>query len=694
MRFSEPKRRADGHNVSATGLPGPTTLGHITYHTILPAACPAHNPHCPGPVDVLQDQSDTCSLSLPPQWYEEGGRLTRIHFCLVYFLVPLVCLLHFFCFFFPFSSFFIYFFTYFLISYARLPAFLRPLLRALQTKTSSTTTTTVCRRVGCHQLNKHQYQMFFAYDAAFTGSGAAETVGERRERKARLRCEEASRSPFGLPTSGSAVAGSVFKYPSFGFSRKPSPHSTRSSAGISSAASAIRAPFLSEGPPRSSSSSLLSSTPPLSSTPFSPPSSWSVATTRAPPTPPYSLSERRSSPSPVATRLEPAVCEVGHSARASPVQASDSRPPSPPAANGYSVQSSSSPSTLGPDDGDLPAQRPQRLHARSQHRQPKSPQRYARCRVRWDEMSLELMVLVGSSCACGARRRQDERTGPACADTYGESSVLNPPPLAAGPTRIGDGGSDSNSSSTRGGCGQNPCVYGDDRAVVAAAAAERAFGKPVCGNAGGELYSKPLPPVPPPQCAASRAPPTPLTAATREAIRNRTAKSPFQLALSKMESSALKIMVRRLNEDWSECGDAEGLSAALLEQKIWSLVARQWLAGGGRPLQCPVHHVLLASEPRDGHRILNLYGSIGWSFAPPLPRAEGEREDMQADECSGWLGAGGKVPRLRCHHTHHPSPPRRGGGPAEPQQLAGAAQPPHCLHPRRQRPLPFPRQPL
>ena len=156
------------------------------------------------------------------------------------------------------------------------------------------------------------------------------------------------------------------------------------------------------------------------------------------------------------------------------------------------------------------------------------------------------------------------------------------------------------------------------------AAAERAFGKPVCGNGGGELYSKPLPPVPPPQCASSRAPPALLTAATREAIRNRTAKSPFQLALSKMENSALKIMVRRLNEDWSECGDAEGLSAALLEQKIWSLVARQWLAGGGRPLQCPVHHVLLASEPRDGHRILNLYGSIGWSSTRPCS-AESER---------------------------------------------------------------------
>lgn len=63
--------------------------------------------------------------------------------------------------------------------------------------------------------------MFFAYDAAFTGSGAAETVGERRERKAREREGSISSSSSSDRTySSRSNSGSTFrtrhKYPSFG----------------------------------------------------------------------------------------------------------------------------------------------------------------------------------------------------------------------------------------------------------------------------------------------------------------------------------------------------------------------------------------------------------------------------------------------------------------------------------------------
>lgn len=55
-----------------------------TYDLAGRMSCP-QPPHCPGPVDILQDQSDTCSLSLSPRWHSEGGRLTRIHFCYIIF---------------------------------------------------------------------------------------------------------------------------------------------------------------------------------------------------------------------------------------------------------------------------------------------------------------------------------------------------------------------------------------------------------------------------------------------------------------------------------------------------------------------------------------------------------------------------------------------------------------------------------
>jgi len=88
--------------------------------------------------------------------------------------------------------------------------------------------------------------------------------------------------------------------------------------------------------------------------------------------------------------------------------------------------------------------------------------------------------------------------------------------------------------------------------------------------------------------------------------------SPFQMALARLENAGLKITLKRLAEDWNEdFGDgADGLEEALFEQKLWALVARQWLAQG-KQLQCPAHEMLVASTPDDGRTILNLHGSIG-----------------------------------------------------------------------------------
>jgi hypothetical protein len=92
---------------------------------------------------------------------------------------------------------------------------------------------------------------------------------------------------------------------------------------------------------------------------------------------------------------------------------------------------------------------------------------------------------------------------------------------------------------------------------------------------------------------------------------NASAKSPFQQAIARMEGAGLKIMLKRLCEDWSNTGnDAASIGEALFEQKLWSLMARQWLTQG-KQLQSPAHEALMASDSGGQKRILNLYGSIG-----------------------------------------------------------------------------------
>jgi phosphoribosyl 1,2-cyclic phosphodiesterase len=87
-------------------------------------------------------------------------------------------------------------------------------------------------------------------------------------------------------------------------------------------------------------------------------------------------------------------------------------------------------------------------------------------------------------------------------------------------------------------------------------------------------------------------------------------KSPFQLVIERMEGAGLKMMLKRLSEDWGYPeNEMDSIGEALFEQKLWSLMARQWLTQG-KQLSSPAHEALLA-ESGEVKRILNLYGSIG-----------------------------------------------------------------------------------
>lgn len=115
-------------------------------------------------------------------------------------------------------------------------------------------------------------------------------------------------------------------------------------------------------------------------------------------------------------------------------------------------------------------------------------------------------------------------------------------------------------------------------------------------------------------------PALPNTGRRRTSSTSSAPKTPFQAALARMEAASLKIMVKRLIEDWSGDEDPSEMEDVLFEQNLWSLMARQWLTQG-KQLQCPVHEMLLSAHPSDGKRILNLYGTIadGWVLAAKYP---------------------------------------------------------------------------
>jgi hypothetical protein len=160
------------------------------------------------------------------------------------------------------------------------------------------------------------------------------------------------------------------------------------------------------------------------------------------------------------------------------------------------------------------------------------------------------------------------------ASTHNFPSIELPP--TSPPCRRTSGSDSVGSASVR------SSTYSDDRF--------RPKGLPtIIDSEVSEPPRSPLPPVPPVQTLG---------------------KSPFQLAIGRMEGAGLKIMLKRLSEDWGYPeDDMGGIGEALFEQKLWSLMARQWLTQG-KQLSSPAHEALLA-ESEEEKRILNLYGSIG-----------------------------------------------------------------------------------
>ncbi|KAK6528900.1 hypothetical protein TWF694_004129 [Orbilia ellipsospora] len=101
-------------------------------------------------------------------------------------------------------------------------------------------------------------------------------------------------------------------------------------------------------------------------------------------------------------------------------------------------------------------------------------------------------------------------------------------------------------------------------------------------------------------------------------------RSSFQAALSKMENAGLKIMFKRLSEDWSSSNSHDSDNAMLeevaFEQRLWALVAAEWLTFG-KSLQSDANEYLLDAHVTDGRRLLHLHGSAadGWVLAAKYP---------------------------------------------------------------------------
>ncbi|KAJ6262360.1 hypothetical protein Dda_3168 [Drechslerella dactyloides] len=99
-------------------------------------------------------------------------------------------------------------------------------------------------------------------------------------------------------------------------------------------------------------------------------------------------------------------------------------------------------------------------------------------------------------------------------------------------------------------------------------------------------------------------------------------RSSFQAALSKMENAGLKIMFKRLSEDWGSTQEFDNvmLEEIAFEQRIWALVAAEWLTFG-KSLQSDAHEFLLDAHVTDGRRLLHLHGSAadGWFLAAKYP---------------------------------------------------------------------------
>ncbi|KAK6534549.1 hypothetical protein TWF281_005863 [Arthrobotrys megalospora] len=131
----------------------------------------------------------------------------------------------------------------------------------------------------------------------------------------------------------------------------------------------------------------------------------------------------------------------------------------------------------------------------------------------------------------------------------------------------------------------------------------------------------------PHQMSLDSKPPSSIRSASRsmaeKAPPSAHGRSSFQAALQKMENAGLKIMFKRLSEDWgsgAQDSDNAMLQEVAFEQRLWALVAAEWLTFG-KSLQSDAHEYLLDAHVTDGRRLLHLHGSAadGWVLAAKYP---------------------------------------------------------------------------
>ncbi|KAI5788811.1 hypothetical protein FPQ18DRAFT_343361 [Pyronema domesticum] len=410
--------------------------------------------------------------------------------------------------------------------------------------------------------------MFFAYDAAFTGSGAAETVGERRERKAREREGSISSSSSSDRTySSRSNSGSNFrtrqKYPSFGI------------PGFGSSKRKVSDNSLHPPPSDVGTISDISS----------------VSDHSRPITSVSRSGNRAVSPLPI-TPSEPAsarvVREFAHSIHSNKSGSSSG-------SERYRLSPRSIP-RLGHGEVDVDDHVARRLGGLSM--KPPSPSGHRTSQTTSSSRTTHSSTYSTYS-----------EVDPAYEDQYGDNSILNLFPLS--PTSSEFGRCRTSESSVNNSPITSPQL--PPRTSRSDSYRPSSVNRPLPTIHDDDYVPRgPLPPVPQ------------LTALPKKRKSSSSISTPsaFQLQLSRMENTAPKIMVKRLTEDWSDYGDSalEGLEETLFEQRLWAIVARNWLTGG-KPLQCPAHELLLSARPKEGRRILNLYGTPadGWVLAAKYP---------------------------------------------------------------------------
>ncbi|EPS38563.1 hypothetical protein H072_7718 [Dactylellina haptotyla CBS 200.50] len=94
--------------------------------------------------------------------------------------------------------------------------------------------------------------------------------------------------------------------------------------------------------------------------------------------------------------------------------------------------------------------------------------------------------------------------------------------------------------------------------------------------------------------------------------------SPFLAELLRMENSGL----RSICEHLSDAPEALLDPIQFFEQRLWALIACQWLTFG-KQLQSPAHDTLLHARPEDSRKVLHLHGPVadGWVLAAKYPNA-------------------------------------------------------------------------